>query len=479
MKDVKISDKSNITCPIRKTNVKIATRKKYFRKAQLFRERYGVCINFSSLYHRNYFDASKMVRICRSTNSILSRNSSMKTISNIYDDINQFRFLLNKAHKKHYDQKMRDHQKLPAHELIERTRQAALKSEIRYKNDKFVINKKFNLKAINFNIIMDINPMQDVRIMDIIFPLDSSSLSLDECVEDLPISYKLFKIKRAILLTYDPEDSFYTLKMEEKIPDYHNQMEFKKNQCSYLIKWLESLGDYKANNLKKGFLTCFNDVFNHQDESQSISTANAILDASSTAGNFGTEATSFGTEATNFGTEAKTQTIYPINERFYISKLSDKTLYHIYSKPTIKKVNTMKIPYGKNPEEIKKFVSNKVNSDMESVAMNKKYCEQVGKEVSLNDINDTSNFDEINCLTALRTPKYIDIFSVWFYDRSRCTVEYMSNDICITSPQDQVYLRNVNGDKIPGKLQIFKEEYIENNTIYCVSYRTYETDCCW
>ena len=139
----------------------------------------------------------------------------------------------------------------------------------------------------------------------------------------------------------------------------------------------------------------------------------------------------------------------------------------------------MKIPYGKNPEEIKKFVSNKVNSDMESVAMNKKYCEQVGKEVSLNDINDTSNFDEINCLTALRTPKYIDIFSVWFYDRSRCTVEYMSNDICITSPQDQVYLRNVNGDKIPGKLQIFKEEYIENNTIYCVSYRTYETDCCW
>lgn len=103
---------------------KIKKRENVLIKTNIYRERHGINLRFSNPKHKNFFDANKLHRICRSNQSTLDSRfaSSIGTNNSEY---NLYRKCLNDKSKDFYDQKMEKQKDVKPVDIIAKNREAA------------------------------------------------------------------------------------------------------------------------------------------------------------------------------------------------------------------------------------------------------------------------------------------------------------------------------------------------------------------
>lgn len=396
----------------------ISKRLIYLKKTHIYRERHGIKVRFSNASFRNYFDRQRRQRIARSTQDKAS-SRSVATVSECISEINLFEECMVPEDKFLYEKKMLKQKNVTPQEFIRQTLKYADRRQYGFSKYKMkhLQKKSFGLKYIN-TIIKDINPMKDVRLCDYVFPLDSSpqkdSSSCEQCA-----SYGLFRIKRASELNYDIKEELYTAKMEERfVWNKTNDL----NSLNYYVEWLESLGDYRANDLKKGITKYMNNVYKN-----SCQTDQVIY------------------KKENYSLEK-----FDKEQRFYMTKQSDETIKFIKERPFCYKKTKM------NNEN--------TNGIFCEFGINKKLCEFLGfKGITLRDFNEPGKISPLNLPF---TSNWIAFYSAMLYDISCCVTEEVFADKCIVQPYDLYYYRNSKGDKMPGSAKIFRESYMAGEKQY-------------
>ena len=406
---------------------KISKRRSYLIKTNVFKERHGIIMNHYNRLHRNYFDRQKKVRICQS-NQDTSSLAAGSIVSTNHTE-NKFYNILNPEHKIYIDQKMENHKDVSPEEIITKARKVALEGQLYIckLKGKLMLKKGFGQKYIA-PFVKDLNPIQDVRLSDYIFPLDSS-LYKDDSHLDNSMIFDQFKIKRATQLTFDPKDSFYRAKIEERYPTTEEFLGY--NIINYYVKWLDSLCNYRANKLKESL---------EQYIKNTLCSNNQVE------------------KAIDKKVSSSEQQLHN-QKRFYLAKLSDETRNYIIDRPAIVRCNRLDC---RSSQKI-----------LYEFRVNQKWANMTG----LNSIN-LIDFNCQNMATALLqsmiTDNYIVLYSKILFDISSCATEMVSTDRCVVIPNDQLYCKNNMGEKIHGTMKIFREVYLKDDLLNYVSYFVYD-----
>lgn len=381
----------------------------------------------------SYIHINNNIHLCKETNehnviSDRSLESNQNTISE-FIQINTFRECLSKQDKIRYDQKMDVKKNVCVKDIIEKNQKVGQQGQlqIHYRNKKLVLEKKCHLKYITTKLIKDINPLKEVRISDYVFPLNSSVLSPSND-EDYTIGYKIFQIKRLTELIYKPEESQYIVKMEERHPG--EEMLKGHNRLFYFIDWLYSLGNHDAVKLCKAL----ENYMKSQYKSGFLS--GIIIDR---------------------------KHLHDLNiyDKYYLSKLSDETKKYINHRPYFQKVHSVDIKSNQGT--------------FREYRLNEKWCKQIGGKCNTKAFSYKKDDEIIGVANAIRTSNWMEQYASNLHDVEKLTSNLVANDVYHVQPLT-IYLRNVSGKKIPGRLTLFRESYMLNFNINYCSILVYDCD---
>ena len=379
---------------------KINKRRSYLIKTNFYRERHGVRLKFSNIFHRNYFDRLKMHRISKS-NQGTSTSLGANSYASINYTENGFRDNLNPQDKFFNDKKMENNKNISPEEIITKVRKIGLKGDFFFSKvkRKLVLKKGFSQKYIA-TFVKDLNPIQDIRVSEYVFPLESELQKADSHLE-FSACYHQFKIKRATQLTFDPKDSFYRAKLEERYPSTE---EFSGiNIVNYYCKWLDSLCDYRANNLKNQIekfiksMSCPNSQVQKSIDKKLLISEQQLHN----------------------------------QKKMYLSKLSDETRNYISDRPTCVRCNRL------DRSSSQKTVY--------ECRINQKWANLIG--INTVDLNFFDYRNMAPFTKYVRSDNQIELYCQILFDMSSCVTEKVSTDTCVVIPNNQIYYVNIRGEK--------------------------------
>ena len=406
---------------------KITKRRSYLTRTNMHNQRHGIHVNFYIRFHRNYSDQNKFQRITKPNLERLN----LQTQSLCTDSFtgSKFRNLLSSPQRIYFDEKIVNHKGIPTEEIISKFTKSAGKSSLIISNGRIVVRKNFRQKHIA-PLVKDLNPIQDVRISDYVFPLDSS-LQKDDSRLDICACYNQFKIKKVTKLTYDVKHSFYRATIKERFPSTEEHIGSNLSVINYYLQWLHSLCDHRANSLK---------------ERIELYTRNTAL-----GNNYSVE---YAIYLKAFGKDSQVNN----QKRFYLSKLSNETKNYINGRPATVKCN-----------RLDRRSSEKIQYE---VRINQKWATMI----LLNGIY-LHHFDYQSMgliMQYVRSDNQIELYSQVLFDISSCVIENVPSDKCIDVPSRQLYYRDIYGRKVHGNIKIFRELYIKDNYLNYLSYFVFE-----
>lgn len=348
------------------------------------------------------------------------------TVSYEVADYDLFRRCLDKDSLIYYDKKMEEHKNRSYKDLIEKNHIMIKFRRYKYNHGReaMIQRKRFKVKTIDYlPMIKDINPIKEVSFHSHVFQLDSSVQSSDY-YNDVDISEKLFDLKRCQELVYDSKSLLYTysIKLEDRCQSENSNRKSIAN-FKYYKSWLASLGDSRANDLEK----VLERVVIGRDRSDNQK--NKIFD--------------------NINSKR-------IPRKIPVMRLSNETKDYLSTVPHVCRYSVMDLETNRG--------------FLREVKLSKKYCDQIGGELTMNSCKFGKDYDEIDLLTAWRTPNWIKMHTHAVFDICRLDKYDYNTDICKIQPKDLVYIRNRSGKIIPGTIKLFIESFIENDNMCFQTY---------
>lgn len=271
-----------------------------------------------------------------------------------------------------------------------------------------MLNKKLTQKSIEYLI----KPINEVRILDLAFPFNSSLEQMNEGTFKPFESH--FNFKRTDRLVHENKEWTYFL--EERYVGNDN-IKGIKNQV-YFSEWLNSQGHYYFHNMSTSIQSYINQVVgisqiatmrSKEEKFQALQSENMC---------------------TNVGAAN--------NVKKYINKLSDEVLKEIDQKPWVQRLTRSDIQKNKGSCYLLKF--------------NDKFCEQTGSTPTLRQKDDNEHISPWSCILA---PNWISFYMSIIYVRlSNCSFNFT---------RDALQLQNSKGDIIGGYFSYFSEDWIEGD----------------
>lgn len=310
----------------------------------------------------------------------------------------------------------------PLSALIEKNQQMYAKGEYCYIEDELFINKKkkFQVKAFeDQKLYKYYNPCKMLRLLDYICPIDSSFLNYQDINSDckeIDIIGNIMDFKRVYNIVYNLKEETYTYNIEEKWP---NKLKMKGYEnFRYIVQYLLSLGNKNAFKLSEIISKYIDSIYDHEKMVSSCYDQDGEVCA----------------------------------DKVWMKKLTSGTMKFIESQPFMIRTHCYDLSSG--------------NGMNQSVIINKHFADLTGINSEL--------YENKNCefMSLFRSKNWVSwaTKSILLRDMNN---RYDDDEIeppDVVTTEEDIYLKNVNEEIIPGLIVLYKEKWSQLNCIFSKTY---------